>query len=50
MDIDESYNQEILEEINQYKKINKRNDVIIFILSIILVLSLLVMVYVRFFA
>ena len=51
--MNQSYNynrQGIVEEIKQYKRINKRNDVIIVVLSLILVFSLCMMIYVRFFA
>lgn len=41
--------QIVKEEIRQYKVINKRNDVIIVVLSAILVFSLAMMIYVRFF-
>lgn len=41
--------QGVREEIRQYKKINKRNDVIIVVLSFILLFSLAMMIYVRFF-
>lgn len=51
MDVNQSYNRQgVVEEIKQYKKINKRNDVIIVVLSLILVFSLCMMIYVRFFA
>jgi hypothetical protein len=53
MDMNQSYNynrQGVVEEIKQYKRINKRNDVIIVVLSLILVFSFCMMIYVRFFA
>lgn len=51
MDMNQSYNRQgVVEEIKQYKRINKRNDVIIIVLSLILIFSICMMIYVRFFS
>lgn len=48
-DINSFKSKDVTEEIKQYKRINKRNDIIIIALSAVLIFSLVMMIYVRFF-